>query len=53
MAIFEKAGQAYLIFKEVGSLLSKLDKTKLQDTVRFLCSAEKTKGILTRNTTGL
>ena len=44
MALFKKAGQAYLIFKEGDSLLSKLNKTELQDIVRFLCSVEKTKG---------
>ena len=44
MALFKKANQAYLIFKEGGLLLSKLDKTKLQDIVRFLCSVEKTNG---------
>ena len=43
MALFEKTDQAYLIFKEGGLLLSKLDKTELQDIVRFLCSVEKTK----------
>ena len=44
IALFEKANQAYLIFKKGGSLLSKLDKTELQDIVRFFCSLEKTKG---------
>ena len=44
MALFEKAGQAYLVFNEGGMLLIKLNKTELQDIVRFLCSVEKTKG---------
>ena len=43
IALFEKTNQACLIFKEGGLLLSKLDKTRLQDTVRFLCSVEKRK----------
>ena len=43
MALFEnkKADQAYLIFKEGGSLLSKLETTNLQDIVRSLCSVKK------------
>ena len=44
MVLFEKANQAYLIFKEDSSLLSKLDKMNLQDIVRFLYSVEKMKG---------
>ena len=44
MAFCKKANQAYLIFKENGSLLSKLDETELYDIVCFLCSVEKTKG---------
>ena len=43
MALFEKADQAYLI-QGGRSLLSKLDKTELQDIVRFLCCVEKKVG---------
>ena len=44
MALFEKADQAYLVFKEGGSLLCALRKPELQDIVRFLCCVEKKVG---------
>ena len=43
MALFKKANQANLIFKEGGLLLRKLNKAELQDIVRFLYSVKKMK----------
>ena len=44
LELFEKADQAYMIFRENGSLLMNLGKEPLQDIVRFLCYHEKKKG---------
>ena len=44
MALFDKADQAYIIRKNGASMLCKLKKTELKDTVHFLCSTEKKVG---------
>ena len=44
LGLFEKADQAYMLYKEGGSLLTNLGKEPLQDIVRFLCYHEKKKG---------
>ena len=44
MRLLEKADQAYLRFKDGGSLLTKLGTDDLKDLVWFLCHVKKTKG---------
>lgn len=41
MALYKKAEEAYLVFCEKSHLLDRLTNPELQDSVRFLCCAEK------------
>ena len=42
--LFEKSDQAFMHFRDSGSLLSNIGKEPLQDIVRFICHQEKKKG---------
>ena len=44
LRLFEKADQAYIWFKDNGSLLAKIGTDVLKHLVRFLCHVKKTKG---------
>ena len=44
LRIFEKADQAYIWFKDSGSLLTKIGAENLKHLVRFLYHVKKTKG---------
>ena len=46
------ANQVDLIFKESDLLLNKLNNTKLQDIVGFLCSVKKNRGYLLKTQSG-